>query len=328
MTDTEFNVPLTSEVLTRHASRSSRPSRQSHMPFLQLTLHIDKADPAPFEDALFELGASAVSLADAADNPILEPKPGELPLWPTVTVTALFEGDADAAAILNALQSRFSPLPTHDFTILQDRAWEREWLKDFKPMQFGKRLWICPGGMTPPETSSDACLIQLDPGLAFGTGTHPTTALCLEWLDSADVKAKRVIDYGCGSGILAIAALKLGASEALGTDIDPQALLASRDNAERNGVSKGLQLGNCEFVTNANAMPKPAPILLANILAGPLGELAPLLASLVQAKGHIVLSGILREQAIALAHTYTTWFDMDPPAYRDDWARLVGVRKR
>jgi ribosomal protein L11 methyltransferase len=304
------------------------------MPFLQLTLHIGSADPAPYEDALFELGASAVSLADAADNPILEPKPGELPLWPTVTMTALFQGDADADSILSVLQSQFSPLPNHEFTVLEDRAWEREWLKDFKPMQFGKRLWICPGGMLPPpdllpmaNSQWPVVQINLDPGLAFGTGTHPTTALCLEWLDSANVKGKAVIDYGCGSGILAIAALKLGAREALGTDIDPQALLASRDNAERNGVSAQLRLRNCDFVSDGASAPSPAPILLANILAGPLAELAPLLASLTLPTGNIILSGILKEQAVALAQTYATWFDMDPPVYRDDWARLVGRRR-
>lgn len=304
------------------------------MPFLQLTLDIDKADPAPFEDALFELGASAVSLADAADNPILEPKPGELPLWPTVTVTALFPGDADAAQIVAGLQKQFAPLPPHEFTTLEDRAWEREWLKDFKPMQFGKRLWICPGGMLPPSdllpaasSQSPVALVSLDPGLAFGTGTHPTTALCLEWLDGADVQDKNVIDYGCGSGILAIAALKLGAREALGVDIDPQALIASRDNAERNEVSDRLRLRNCDFATGKEALPQPTPILLANILAGPLAELAPLFAKLVISGGHVVLSGILKDQAPALAQAYAAWFDMDAPAYRGDWARLTG-RKR
>jgi len=304
------------------------------MPFLQLTLAIASADPAPFEDALFAAGASAVSLADAADDPILEPAPGAIPLWPTVTVTALFQGDADAEAILKTLQSQFSPLPTHAFTLLEDRAWEREWLKDFKPMRFGKRLWICPGGMSPPSdllpeprAQRPAILISLDPGLAFGTGTHPTTAMCLEWLDSAVVKNKHVIDYGCGSGILAIAALKLGARDALGLDIDPQALLASRDNAERNGVSDQLQLGSCDFVNGGTALPTPAPILLANILAGPLGELAPLLSKLVTPGGAIVLSGILKDQAPALAQTYAAWFDMDPPVYQGDWARLTGKRR-
>ena len=223
------------------------------MPFLQLTLNVDKADPAPFEAALFALGASAVSLADAADDPILEPKPGELPLWPTVIVTALFSHDANPAAIIATLQSQFASLPRHSFDVIEDRAWEREWLKDFTPMQFGKRLWVCPGGMQPPAgdtVGGDArIIIDLDPGMAFGTGTHPTTALCLEWLDSAELADRHVIDYGCGSGILAIAALKLGARTALALDIDPQAILATRDNAERNGVSGRLRTGTCEFAT-------------------------------------------------------------------------------
>jgi len=169
-------------------------------------------------------------------------------------------------------------------------------------------------------------LIYLDPGLAFGTGTHPTTALCLEWLDSADIKGKYIIDYGCGSGILAIAALKLGAREALGIDIDPQALLASRDNAERNQVSDRLNLRACDFAESKGDLPKPTLVLLANILAGPLDELAPLFAKLVLPGGQIVLSGILKDQVPALAQTYATWFDMDPPVYRDDWARLTGTR--
>jgi ribosomal protein L11 methyltransferase len=149
----------------------------------------------------------------------------------------------------------------------------------------------------------------------------------LEWLDSADVKDQYVIDYGCGSGILAIAALKLGAREALGTDIDPQALLASRDNAERNGVSDRLHLSTCDFATGRGAQPKPTSILLANILAGPLGELAPLFAKLVLPGGHIVLSGILKDQARAVAQNYSAWFDMDEPVVREDWARLTGVRR-
>jgi len=304
------------------------------MPFLQLTLNLGSIDPAPYEEALFAIGASAVSLADAADDPILEPKPGELPLWPTVTVTALFPGGTDEHAVLSAMQARFAPLPAHQFAVIEDRAWEREWLKDFKPMKFGKRLWICPGGMMPPaeelvapERKDAPCLIHLDPGLAFGTGTHPTTALCLEWLDGANLRDKCVIDYGCGSGILAIAALQLGASDALAVDIDAQALLASRDNAKRNDVSDRMRLREADFADSQNELPPAAAILLANILAGPLAELAPLFAKLVETHGQIVLSGILKDQAAALSQTYATWFDMDPPAYRDDWARLSG-RKR
>lgn len=295
------------------------------MPFLQLTIALGALNPTAIEDALFAVGASAVTLQDAADDPILEPGPGETPLWPTVNVNALFAADAEQNAIVAALHQVFgSSLPTHHFDVIEDRAWEREWLKDFRPMQFGKRLWICPGGMTPPTEAAagELCLIHLDPGLAFGTGTHPTTALCLEWLDGADVFDKRVIDYGCGSGILGIAALKLGAREVIGIDNDPQALIASRDNAERNEVATALQLQDV-----ASTPPAAADIVIANILAGPLDQLAPLLASLVRPNGHIVLSGILHEQADGLAQRYSAWFDMASLERRDDWMRLVG-RKR
>jgi ribosomal protein L11 methyltransferase len=289
------------------------------MSFLQLILDIQSDDPERFENALFAAGASSVSLADAADNPVLEPGPGELPLWPTVTVSALFDGAADSIAILAALAAQLGSLPPHRWVTLADRAWEREWLKDFRPMQFGRRLWVCPGGMRPPY-STDCCIVELDPGLAFGTGTHPTTALCLEWLDGIDLNGRTVIDYGCGSGILAIAALKLGARSAVGIDIDNQALLASRNNAQRNGVSD--QLGLLD-----TAPAQPADIMLANILAGPLHDLAPQLALLVAPDGWLVLSGILAHQAADLAPRYAAWFDMQPPTLREEWARMVGRRK-
>jgi ribosomal protein L11 methyltransferase len=301
------------------------------MPFLQLTIELGARDPSVVEDALFEAGASSVTLQDAADDPILEPGPGETPMWPTVTVRALFDANTAREPILDAARSILgNPLPNHFFETIEDRAWEREWLKDFKPMQFGKRLWICPGGMLPPTEflptphapGPKPCLISLDPGLAFGTGTHPTTALCLEWLDSASLAGERVIDFGCGSGILAIAALKLGAKEGIGIDNDPQALLASRDNAERNEVSARLTVQSVDA-----PLPAPAKIVLANILAGPLHELAPQLASLVTPGGYLVLSGILQEQAVALAQRYSAWFDMQAPTLREDWVRLVGVRR-
>ncbi len=298
------------------------------MPFLQLTLNIGKNDPAHFEDAVFAAGALSVTLQDSADDPILEPAPGTTPLWPTVTVKALFSDDAVADDIVATLDQQIGIFLEYRFERIEDRIWEREWLKDFKPMQFGRRLWICPGGMSPPldllpaaGSQWPATLIHLDPGLAFGTGTHPTTALCLEWLDGADLAGKTIIDYGCGSGILAIAALKLGATAALGIDIDNQALIASRDNAQRNGVLDKLALQD-----DRATLPGPADILLANILAGPLHDLAPTLATLVSPKGHLVLSGILKEQAPDLASRYASWFDMDVPVYRGDWARLMGRR--
>jgi ribosomal protein L11 methyltransferase len=291
------------------------------MPFLQVSLDIGAADPAPFEDALFAAGAISVTMRDSADDPIFEPAPGATPLWATVTVSALFTEATARNDVIESLRHIGKTLPRHHFETIEDRVWEREWLKDFKPMQFGKRLWVCPNNMQPPADVF-AVTVQLDPGLAFGTGTHPTTALCLEWLDSAVLEHKTMIDYGCGSGILAIAALKLGAQSVIGIDVDQQALLASRENAERNGVSSRLSLQSA----SAKA-PPPCHVLVANILAEPLDELAPTLANLVLPGGDLVLSGILKTQATGLAHRYATWFDMDVPVYREDWARLTGKRQ-
>lgn len=289
------------------------------MPFLQLTLELGTTTPEPVEDALFAIGALSVTLEDAADNPILEPAPGALPLWPTVNIKALFEADSDAAALIAALEAQLGELPAHHFEQLADRHWEREWLKDFHAMQFGERLWICPDGQRPDDPN--AVVVDLDPGLAFGTGTHPTTALCLQWLDQHAPLVETVIDYGCGSGILAIAALKLGTLHAYGVDIDPQALLASRANAERNGVSAALSLSLSDIELPA------AELLIANILAGPLATLAPRLAALTNAQGYIVLSGVLAEQAAAVHNCYAAWFDMDPIVLQGDWARLSGVKR-
>lgn len=292
------------------------------MPFLQLTLAVGAADPEPFEEALLELGASSITLEDAADDPVLEPAPGTTPLWPTVRLKALFDADTDRTSILDALTTHFGDaLPHASFDAIADRIWEREWLKDFRPMRFGERLWVCPAGMR-PDGAADAVFIDLDPGLAFGTGTHPTTALCLEWLDGAQLAGKTVIDYGCGSGVLAIAALKLGARSAIAVDIDPQAIIATIDNADRNGVRERLVA-----MTVADARLTPTDIVLANILAEPLEQLAVTLASLVARHGHIVLSGLLSSQATRLATLYAAWFDMAPAATRDDWARLAGIKR-
>lgn len=290
------------------------------MPFLQLTLELGRRAPEPVEDALFEVGALSVTLEDAADDPILEPAPGALPLWPTVNVKAVFDASADEQRIRAALADLLTaPLPTHRFEQLEDRAWEREWLKDFHAMRFGQRLWICPAGQRPDD--ADAVIVDLDPGLAFGTGTHPTTALCLQWLDMHAPMGQDVIDYGCGSGILAIAALKLGARAANGVDIDPQALIASRDNAERNQVSERLTL------SLSDAQLQPADVVIANILAGPLAELAARLAALTRQGGKLVLSGVLAEQAAGLVEIYREWFVMEPTVLQTDWARLSGTRR-
>ena len=287
------------------------------MPFLQLTLSVGSADPTPFEDALLAAGAASITLEDAGDDPVLEPPPGATPLWPRVRIKALFDSATDP----EALRASF---PDATLEHIEDRAWEREWLKDFRPMRFGQRLWICPGGQRPQldALGTEPCLIELDPGLAFGTGTHPTTALCLEWLDAAQLQGGLVIDYGCGSGVLAIAALKLGAASALAVDIDPQALLATRDNAVRNGVAERLTVAAPDQAHKA-----PADILLANILAEPLLELAPAFAARVRTGGCVVLSGILQSQATPVASRYGAWFDMRPAITRDDWALLYGVRR-
>jgi ribosomal protein L11 methyltransferase len=299
------------------------------MPFLQLTLTIGEADPAPYEDALLAAGAMSITLEDAADDPVLEPAPGATPLWPCVRIKALFDASMSPDDVGAALRAEApQPLPALAFEAIVDRVWEREWLRDFRPMKFGRRLWICPGGQRPPlaelggPQSPVPSFIELDPGLAFGTGTHPTTALCLEWLDEESVAGATVIDYGCGSGILGIAALKLGAAHVLALDIDAQALIATRDNALRNGVANGITV---ELV--ADAPLDPADVVIANILAGPLEQLAPTMAALVRTGGRLVLSGILRDQAAAVAQRYAPWFHIAPAILRDDWARLDGVRR-
>ncbi len=285
-----------------------------------MSIDVGARDPAPYENALLELGALSVTLEDAADDPVLEPAPGEMPLWPTVIVKALFDASADPRRLAQGLERRLPDAPAPHFEQLEDRAWEREWLRDFRPMRFGRRLWICPGGL--PAGDPDGLRIELDPGLAFGTGTHPTTALCLEWLESADVAQRAVVDYGCGSGILAIAAARLGASSVLAVDIDPQALTATRQNAERNSVGERI---------TATAEPElcaaSADVVVANILATPLVSLAPRFAGACRTGGSIALSGILLEQSNAVTAAYRPWFDIALSATRDGWALLSGARR-
>lgn len=293
------------------------------MPFLQLHLTLGDLDPDLAEETCFAAGAVSVTLTDAADDPILEPAPGATPLWPTIALSALFDADADPDTLTAHL--RFA-LDRTDLavtcTLLADRAWEREWLKDFKPMRFGNRLWICPGGQPPPEQDPNHVIIWLDPGLAFGTGTHATTALCLEWLDAAEVGGMRVLDVGTGSGILSIAARRLGASFAHALDIDPQALIATQDNAARNQVDTGLEIALADQPWGGNY-----DLVLANILAEPLVELAPRIASCTRAGGRLVLSGLLAPQAERVANAYHPWFEIAPARERDGWVALSGIRR-
>ncbi len=291
------------------------------MPYLQLSFTIAETQAERFETALFEAGASSITLLDAADVPILEPLPGCTPLWPSIRLQALFDIQIDASELQQRLRVLLDDYPEALCEVIADRLWEREWLKDFRPMRFGERLWICPGGEIPPEAAS-GCVIELDPGLAFGTGTHPTTALCLQWLDCAPLQNQFVIDYGCGSGILAIAALRLGAAQALAVDIDPQALIATRTNAVRNRVSNRLIVDEVAATVNRHTS-----LLLANILAEPLDALAENFSRMVMPGGSVVLSGLLHSQAQTLVSRYSAWFDMSPPAVLGDWVRLVGVRR-
>ncbi|MFQ7898181.1 50S ribosomal protein L11 methyltransferase [Stutzerimonas degradans] len=292
------------------------------MSWLQIRLAITPDQAAELEDQLLELGAVSVTFMDGEDQPIFEPDLGTTPLWSHTHLLALFEADTDADAVLAHLRLlRGGELPEHHIERIEDQDWERSWMDNFQPMRFGRRLWIVPSWHEAPEP--DAVNLLLDPGLAFGTGTHPTTALCLEWLDGQELAGCRVLDFGCGSGILGIAALLLGAESALGTDIDPQALEASRDNAGRNGLP-------------ADAFPVYLPehlpaqavnVVVANILAGPLVQLATQITTLVKPGGRLALSGILAEQAEQVRRAYEGAFDLDPTADKDGWVRISGTRR-
>ena len=296
------------------------------MDWLQFVMNLDKLDAEKIEAIFDRHGAWSVTLSDAGDNPVLEPGPGETPLWADTRITGLFSASTNlqrlADDVLATLQ--LDELPRHHVEGLENRAWEREWLKDFGPMRFGKHLWISPGDSTVEQ--DDAVVIHLDPGLAFGTGTHATTALCLEWLDGLELTGKTLLDYGCGSGVLAIAGLKLGCAAALAMDIDPQALVATAQNAERNGVARQLRiLGSAEAIAGS------FDIVVANILAGPLVQFAESVTSTVSGDGMLALSGVLCEQATAVMAAYEPWIEFEEPVFREQdgqtWSRLAGKRR-
>ena len=292
------------------------------MSWLQISIDTSEAQ-APLLERLFEnLGALSVTLGDAGDQPLLEPKPGEEHIWHTTRVSGLFEAERDADELRSAINQALNPDLTRSLQLqrLEVRVWERVWLEHFHPMKFGRRLWVCPDGQLPSET--DAVIVQLDPGLAFGTGTHPTTALCLEWLDSLELAGKTLIDYGCGSGILAIAALQLGADQAIAVDYDPQALEATRNNAVRNGVADRLTTHLPEETPD-----EPAELLVANILAGPLIELAPKLRELLKPQGRFALSGILVEQTGSVISAYARFARLDPAKQLMEWMLITGNKR-
>nr|WP_298120380.1 50S ribosomal protein L11 methyltransferase [uncultured Pseudoxanthomonas sp.] len=304
------------------------------MPYLELSLRCTETEQPRYETALEDIGALSVTLLDADadtghERAILEPGVGETPLWKSLVLTALFDADADALTLLAALES-FDPgldWTQVGFRKVEDEDWERAWLDQFKPMRFGARTFIVPWNHeVPAEAGDDAAIVRLDPGLAFGSGTHPTTALCLRWLDGlADdgaLEGQRVLDFGCGSGILALAALKLGAAQAVGVDNDPQALLASADNAQRNQVDAKF---NAYLPEDEPVM--TYPVVVANILASALDALADILAARVAPGGRIALSGILKGQEDELLARYAPWFDALVATQDGDWMRIDGIRR-
>jgi len=298
--------------------------------FYEIEFPLSGLDPDSVEAALLEAGACSITLVDRGDEPVLEPKPGEIRLWSDTLVRALFQdaGAQDAGAVARAairsVERLSVSLGTHITETarlrgVEDRDWERVWLADWKSMRFGRRLWVCPTAADAPD-HPDAVVVRLDPGLAFGTGTHPTTALCLQILESLPLTGRSVVDYGCGSGILGIAALKMGAAHVVAVDLDPQALIATRENAIRNGVSSAIE------VEGVAVQLLPASCVVANILAGPLIELAPTLTAACEPGGDLLLSGLLKSQAYAVKAAYTSGFDMVHVIGRDDWCCIHARR--
>lgn len=352
------------------------------MSWLELKLHCGKHNAESLEALLWESGAVSVTLTDAEDEPLFEPRVGETPLWQAMVLTGLYEGGTDAQQLARRLQAswQWGELPQLHFSELPEQDWVRAWLDDFKPMRFGERLWVCPSwwlqqeqpsaavaatqpdaaGSPAPDTPEaeatawtpsaadaqawsskhqdllqamqqpDQVVMQLDPGLAFGTGTHPTTSLCLQWLDAQALAGTRLIDFGCGSGILGIAALLLGAESVVGVDNDPQALTATVDNCHKNQLDPArfpLYLPPPFAKLQAQADFVPVDGVMANILAGTLIELADQLAALVRPSGWLLLSGILREQSDAVTAAFTPWFHAFDVASEGDWVRISALRK-
>lgn len=291
------------------------------MSWLQIRLAVTPDNATAHEDRLLAMGAVSVTFMDAEDQPIYEPDLGTTPLWSKTHLLGLFEDSLSLDALEQQLKASFGHgLPEYSLEELPEQDWERSWMDDFQPMRFGQRLWVVPSWHSAPEP--DAVNMLLDPGLAFGTGTHPTTALCLEWLDGQQLTDCEVVDFGCGSGILAIAALLLGAKHATCTDIDPQALEATADNAGRNQIDASRY-----SLHLPEAMPQQQyDCVLANILAGPLVQLAPQLTALCRPGGRLVLSGILAEQAEEVRQAYASAFNLEPTREQDGWVRISGQR--
>ncbi len=296
------------------------------MSWIQAILEVNSEKTSELEELLLAIGAQAVTMRDAAAQPIYEPKLGTTPLWDKVSLVALFDAEQplneQMAQLADLYKSEYKQeFPSYKLELVEDKDWVREWMDTFKPMKFGERLWICPSWLEPED--ANAVNLKLDPGLAFGTGTHPTTALCLRWLDQFELTDKRVVDFGCGSGILGIAALLLGAKHMVGIDIDPQAILASNENAERNEIRKD----DIELYLPEDAPSKQVEVVLANILAGPLVELKDPILSYLLPKGHLALSGILASQAQEVVTAYQSECDILGVEEDDGWVRITAQKK-
>lgn len=292
------------------------------MAWHQLSVISDEQTAPDIADFFSDLGAVSVTYMDAEDEPVYEPAIGETKIWSNTQIIALYELDADPDSIKAHVIEQFQhhPLLSWQYDEIGDQAWERAWMEFYKPMKFADKLWVCPTDQQQHEPNT-VCLI-LDPGLAFGTGTHPTTALCLEWLASHDLAGKTVIDYGCGSGILAVAAVLLGAKIAHAVDIDPQAITATESNAQKNNVQDKI---HCYLPEDFPAL--QADIVLANILAKPLIDMSEMIASLLVSDGTLILSGILHEQADTVINAYQSHITLQPLVQQEDWIRLSGAKR-
>jgi ribosomal protein L11 methyltransferase len=285
--------------------------------WFELTLDCDRSTATRLSEILSQAGALSVSLSNARDEVLIEHDRGSPPLWPATRICGLFDSKADLEHLTRALQAAGFGAP--EVTPIEDQDWSLAWRQHARPQKFGDRLWVLPSFADPPD--GDGVFIRLDPGLAFGTGSHATTALCLEWLAGLALEGKEVIDYGCGSGILAIAAVALGARSALCVDNDADALATANDNARNNGVQDRVS-----FHLSTDLPPRPAEVLVANILSEPLIELAESLAKLLRGGGRIALSGILRDQAHAVTEAYKGYIAFEAAESRDGWVRLSGRR--
>ena len=284
-------------------------------------MNLESIEPDRLEEVLLRHGAQSLTLSDAGDDPVFEPEPGTAPLWSITRMTALFAANADFERLRTDLKQTLAidTLPRNRVEALTDRDWEREWLKDFMPMRFGERLWVSPDGFV--VDADGAVVVRLDPGLAFGTGTHATTALCLQWLDKTEIAGKTLLDFGCGSGILAIAGLKLGAKSVTAVDIDPQAITATRQNALNNKVDNRLVT-----TLQIDQLDDQFDIVIANILASTLVDHAGFVCDRLRPGGRLALSGILAEQVVDVTAAYQHCVEFAAAEYRDNWARLSGTR--